>query len=306
MCVTLKYEFKEDGKDFKETLQWIMYMPFRCLQDEAVRRGSHRAAANMSSLFPSGATRILRAVFSSSKEETIGFVRFHDETLEANEVTIPNGSFSGKDFKPDGGCYGASDEGGENEKKENGMLPMSMEPVKDQSLAEKKQERNRITAWQAGWNVTNAIQVRQTTPSRYVKQSHPGTLANATQVRQPTPSRYVNQRHPGISDNAIQVRQTTPSRYVKQRHSGTSDNPTQIRQTTPSRYVRQRHPGTLRAFSAHLSINFTPSRGVLIQISRINELCVLKQRKKFEKEETRGKTFCQSLCPAKNEVSAAD
>ena len=108
----------------------------------------------MSSLFPSGAIRVLRAAFSSSKEETIGFVRFHDETIEANKVTLANGSFTGKDFKSDG-----SDNEGELGKKENGMLPMSIEPVKDTSLEDKKQERNRITAWQAGWNVTNAIQV---------------------------------------------------------------------------------------------------------------------------------------------------
>ena len=112
----------------------------------------------MSSLFPSGAIRVLRAVFSSSKEETIGFVRFHDDTIEANEVTLSNGTFSGKDYKSDG-CYGGSENDGELGKKENGMLPMSIEPVKDASLEDKKQERNRITAWQAGWNVTNAIQV---------------------------------------------------------------------------------------------------------------------------------------------------
>lgn len=112
----------------------------------------------MSSLFPSSAVRVLRAVFSSSKEETIGFVRFHDETIEPNEVTLANGSFSGKDFKSDG-CYGESDTDGEPGKKENGMIQMSIEPTKDTSLEDKKQERNRITAWQAGWNVTNAIQV---------------------------------------------------------------------------------------------------------------------------------------------------
>ena len=112
----------------------------------------------MSSFFPSGAVRVLRAVFSSTKEETIGFVRFHDETIEVNDVTLANGNFSGKDFKSEG-CYGGYDSEGEPGKKENGMLAMSMEPIKDTSLEDKKQERNRITAWQAGWNVTNAIQV---------------------------------------------------------------------------------------------------------------------------------------------------
>ena len=107
----------------------------------------------MSSIFPSGVVRVLRALFSSSKEETIGFVRFHDETIEANEVTLANGTFKSE------ACYGGSEIEGDPGKKENGMLPMSIEPVKDTTLEDKKQERNRITAWQAGWNVTNAIQV---------------------------------------------------------------------------------------------------------------------------------------------------
>ncbi len=115
----------------------------------------------MSSLFPSGAIRSIRAILTPSKEETIGFVRFHDEGPE--DLAVANGNLTGKgaEFQGDG-CWEMPGDPGDGEpgKRENGIMSMSMEPVKDFTPDEKKQERNRITAWQAGWNVTNAIQVK--------------------------------------------------------------------------------------------------------------------------------------------------
>ena len=84
--------------------------------------------------------------------ENINFARFNDEpTTPTRDVTelknIQNGTVTSKDARgyQNGECP-----------QENGAAYKSFE---EQDYTEDVQEQDKITEWQAGWNVTNAIQV---------------------------------------------------------------------------------------------------------------------------------------------------
>ncbi len=111
----------------------------------------------------SGYLRNLRSIFPyGSSDEKIGFARFHNEpdhmarpestemdTIYGNDVISAKGdTCDGK-----GGNDGEKPEGGF----QNGGFPSFQ--ADEVGSDDHKAERNRITEWQAGWNVTNAIQV---------------------------------------------------------------------------------------------------------------------------------------------------
>ena len=93
-----------------------------------------------------------------------GFSRFHDDaqntqpdavkTTEVAEATELSMFSNGKVGKGGNGSHNMSGSDG------NGYTGM-LEVEEDTGETPKK-KRNEITAWQAGWNVTNAIQVRAT------------------------------------------------------------------------------------------------------------------------------------------------
>ena len=96
--------------------------------------------------------RSVRAFFSGGQDETVGFVRFHDEqeAVDSSELNVvANGSLFSKDPNAHD-AYGWTD----------GEVPMGTEhPTEVPKDPEKETRKNQITEWQAGWNVTNAIQV---------------------------------------------------------------------------------------------------------------------------------------------------
>ncbi len=98
----------------------------------------------------------LRTIFTSGpKDETSNFVKFQDEpAYDTTEMAkIANGSVG------ESGGYGTEcvreDEPDKYWEKENGFLGVQEDGVEKDVRA----SRNRISEWQAGWNVTNAIQV---------------------------------------------------------------------------------------------------------------------------------------------------
>ncbi|KAI0224246.1 Vesicular inhibitory amino acid transporter [Lamellibrachia satsuma] len=90
----------------------------------------------------SGALRVVRSAFrGGNDEESFQFARFRDDlpTNESTEMsTIPNGD-------------AASHKNSCNDKKVADGLGTPMD-------SDEIPEKNKITEWQAGWNVTNAIQ----------------------------------------------------------------------------------------------------------------------------------------------------
>jgi hypothetical protein len=99
--------------------------------------------------------------FTGTKEEKVNFARFDRSDTEfsgasetgfnaPNVNTIPNGN--GKIIGEDG------TPGYEGSEKQNGGFNTLEEDLGVRKNTEPKR-RNVISAWQAGWNVTNAIQV---------------------------------------------------------------------------------------------------------------------------------------------------
>ena len=127
----------------------------------------NRAAQGLKAMFPLG-----------SKEESINFVRFHNDpepptppaltptTARADHTelsTIPNGGGGGgkEEMTTDGYWVikdGEPGGGGQGEK------CVEKGDIKDKKImvdsVDNDDDKDRISAWQAGWNVTNAIQVR--------------------------------------------------------------------------------------------------------------------------------------------------
>ena len=98
-----------------------------------------------------------------TSEEKISFARFQNEMTHSNteteihKMSAVNGFGAGK--RPGSG---ASTPTGGTEAVENGATPFPEYKEEDDEAGgedDKRKERNRISAWQAGWNVTNAIQV---------------------------------------------------------------------------------------------------------------------------------------------------
>ena len=94
-----------------------------------------------------GLARSVRSFFPGrDKEESIGFVRFTDQGTEAEFGSYANGTVGD-------GEGGYQESGGGK-----GFMGVQEDEI---STDHDRSKRNRITAWQAGWNVTNAIQVRR-------------------------------------------------------------------------------------------------------------------------------------------------
>lgn len=108
--------------------------------------------------------RAVRSLLPSSittSDEKVGFARFHNEVSnspsnpELYKMSAVNGvspgHLSGK------GSEVTTPAG--NEGMDGGMEFPEFQDDGEDSAADKRKERNQISVWQAGWNVTNAIQV---------------------------------------------------------------------------------------------------------------------------------------------------
>ena len=100
-----------------------------------------------------GSVRALRSIFPTGlNEEKINFARFRNDacpTTDATELSNfhANGSVSKGTPGDEKGPY------------ENGGTPFPTY-VEEDTASEGQDTRNQISEWQAGWNVTNAIQVK--------------------------------------------------------------------------------------------------------------------------------------------------
>ena len=108
-----------------------------------------------------GAAYSLKSFFArATKDETFQFVRFENEpcaavdTTEMKKISTPNGTFGVEGEK---NWEGDPDWAWAKESNNSRSMGVGEDGSGD---TEDKANRNRISEWQAGWNVTNAIQVR--------------------------------------------------------------------------------------------------------------------------------------------------
>ena len=99
-----------------------------------------------------GSVRAMRSIFpTSSNDEKINFARFKNENCPTDTTELTNFHANGAVSK------GMPGDDKDSDKCENGTpFPTYIE---DDVGSEDQNERNQISEWQAGWNVTNAIQV---------------------------------------------------------------------------------------------------------------------------------------------------
>ena len=113
--------------------------------------------------FLSGSLRQLRTLLPlGNKDENVEFARFYNEPA-ANECTelssMPNGTVTSKSLTKQASVASQNDCTLERQQSfgEKGRYLSFAE--EDEVQDESKTVNNSITEWQAGWNVTNAIQV---------------------------------------------------------------------------------------------------------------------------------------------------